>query len=336
MWKPWVSLLLAAMTMGVAGCTAPPAVTRHTFLLSPYKYVATAFDPATRVISSDITGRLVPLADALPKGMRAVTLAFAAGECGDDHWDGVPGAGLAVANVKRLAAASIDYVVATGGANQTFTCTTPAAFQAFIQTWYSARMVGVDFDIENQQTPTQIDQLVAAAKAAQVRYPHLRFSFTLATFGTTQRGQPALGDLGRVVLQAIRRQHFDTAIINLMVMDYDQADARHCTLGATGQCDMGASAIAAVADFHTRFQVPYDRIEATAMIGGNDTRGETFTLADARTLTAYAHQVGLVGLHYWSFDRDRDCLRGKPSRPCNQWNQAGTFAFARTFMGQAR
>jgi hypothetical protein len=329
-------LWLAAATLAIAGCTTSPTITRDTYLFSPYKYVATAFDPATSVIASDITGRVLPVADAMPKGMHALTIAFAAGECGHELWDGVFGTALAAANVRRLDRAGVDYVIATGGANQTFTCATPAAFLAFIETYHSARMVGVDFDIENHQTQAEIDALVADAKAAQARHPDLRFSFTLATFGTTQRGKAALGDTGLMVMRAIEAQRFDTAIINLMVMDYDRPDVQHCTLGARGGCDMGASALAAVEDFHARFKVPYRRIEATAMIGGNDTPGETFTLADARKLAAYARKVGLIGLHYWSFDRDRDCPRGNPARPCNNGAGAGTFAFARAFMGQAR
>lgn len=335
MWKPLAGLLLAAGVAGLAGCARAPAITRTTYLFSPYKYVATAFDAKTRVISSDITGRRVPVEEALPKGMHALTIAFAAGECGKELWDGVPGAELAAANIRRLDAAGVDYIIATGGANQVFTCATPAAFLAFIQTYRSPHMLGVDFDIEDKQTQAEIDALVADAKAAQARYPDMRFSFTLATFGTTQRGKPALGDTGLKVMQAINRQHFDTAIIDLMVMDYDRSDVQHCTLGADGRCDMGASAIAAVEDFHANFKVPYDCIEATPMIGGNDTPDETFTLADARTLVAYAHKVGLIGLHYWSFDRDRNCPRGNPDRPCNNWGKAGTFAFARVFMQQA-
>lgn len=334
--KPWTCLVAAGAALALAGCGAGPSAARTTYLFSPYKYVATGLDAASGIISSDITGRLMPVAEALPKGMHALTIAFAAGECGHELWDGVPGAKLAAANVGRLDTAGVDYVIATGGANQTFTCATPQAFLAFIETYHSAHMVGVDFDIEDQQTQAEIDALVADAKAAQRVYPEMRFSFTLATFGTTRRGKPALGTTGLKVMQAINRQHFDTAIIDLMVMDYDQADAQHCTLGANGQCDMGASALAAVEDLHARFKVPYDRIEATPMIGGNDTPDEAFTLADARMLVDYARKVGLIGLHYWSFDRDRNCPRGNPDRPCNNGGQAGTFAFARAFMGKAR
>lgn len=334
MWKRWTRLWLAGATLAVAGCAPAPSITRQTYLFSPYKYVATALDPATRIISTGITGRLMPVTEAMPKGMHALTIAFAAGECGRELWDGVPGAELAAANVARFDAAGIDYVIATGGANQTFTCATPAAFLAFIKTYRTPHLIGVDFDIENKQTQAEIDQLVADAKSAQAVYPDLRFSFTLATFGTTQRGKPALGDTGLRVMRAIAQQHFDTAIIDLMVMDYDRPDAQHCTLDAKGRCNMGASALAAVEDFHARFKVPYDRIEATPMIGGNDTPDETFTLEDARTLVEYARKVGLIGIHYWSFDRDRNCPRGNPNRPCNNWGKAGTFAFARAFMGQ--
>ena len=44
-------------------------------------------------------------------------------------------------------------------------------------------MVGVDFDIEGSQTQAEVAALVAAAKAAAVAFPAMRFSFTLATLG---------------------------------------------------------------------------------------------------------------------------------------------------------
>ena len=67
---------------------------------------------------------------------------------------------------------------------------------------------------------------------------------------------------------------------------------------------MGQSAIQAAMDFHGYYKLPYNRIELTPMTGPNDSAGETFTIGDTDTLSAWARSNGIAGLHYWSFDRD--------------------------------
>lgn len=43
------------------------------------------------------------------------------------------------------------YILSTGGAAGSFTCSSDAGFQSFIQKYLSANLVGVDFDIEAGQ-----------------------------------------------------------------------------------------------------------------------------------------------------------------------------------------
>ncbi|WP_224756147.1 hypothetical protein [Streptomyces sp. col6] len=51
------------------------------------------------------------------------------------------------------------------------------------------------------------------------------------------------------------------------------------------------------------------------MIGVNDVAGETFTLADATSLRAFAHRNGVGALSMWASFRDRACTDGEdPSR----------------------
>lgn len=68
------------------------------------------------------------------------------------------------------------------------------------------------------------------------------------------------------------------------------------------------------------------------MIGGNDTQGETFTLADVATVSAYVKQKGLAGARFWSLDRDLDCAPGSASPTCNSYGQAGTLGFMTAFL----
>jgi hypothetical protein len=95
---------------------------------------------------------------------------------------------------------------------------------------------------------------------------------------------------------------------------------------------MGQSAIAAAQNLHSYYGIPYANIELTPMIGGNDTQGETFTLADVTTMSNWVLQNGLVGVHFWSFDRDNDCAAGSSSPTCNSYGQAGTLGFTNAFI----
>ena len=68
------------------------------------------------------------------------------------------------------------------------------------------------------------------------------------------------------------------------------------------------------------------------MIGGNDTQSEVFTIPDVSTISAYAAQKGLAGIHFWSFDRDNDCAPGAASAICNSYGKAGRLGFTTGFL----
>jgi len=165
---------------------------------------------------------------------------------------------------------------------------------------------------------------------AQAKHPNLRFSFTLATLGGNSA--QSLGSIGVTTMNAIKAAGLTNYYINLMVMDYGTAGSSVCTLGSNGRCDMGQSAITAANSLHNYWGVPYNRIELTPMIGGNDAQDEVFSLADADKMTAWAKQNGLAGIHYWSLDRDTDCAPGYASPTCNSYGQAGNWGFANRFV----
>jgi hypothetical protein len=298
----------------------------------------------TNVISTEVTGAssAVSLLSVLPQGLNSVTWAFATGECGQETWGGLSPADLATANVSAFDSAGIGYIISTGGAAGSFTCGTDEGFQIFLQRYGSPHLLGVDFDIESGQTQAQIDALVDRVSVAQASNPGLRFSFTLATLapgngGTTAQslgsGAPdPLGSTGQLVMQAIAAKGLTGYFINLMVMDYGSAGASNCVVGASGQCDMGQSAIQAAMDLHDHYGLPYSQIELTPMIGGNDTTSETFALSDVDTISSFALQNNLGGLHFWSFDRDDDCAPGYASPTCNSYGSAGTLGFTQRFV----
>ncbi len=206
-------------------------------------------------------------------------------------------------------------MVSTGGAAGVFSCGTDAGFTQFIKNYYSANMIGIDFDIEAGQTQAQINALVQRVITAQKTYPNLRYSFTIATLATSQSGSAVavdmgasspnpLGDMGKMVMSAIQSAGLTKYTINLMVMDYGNPASSAVCVVSGGACQMGQSAIQAAMDLHNFYKLPYNQIELTPMIAANDTSGETFTLADVDTMSTFIKANGLVGAHYWSLDRD--------------------------------
>ena len=291
---------------------APPRASSvsRAFVFSPYKDVLLYLDPHAPTISIVTDDGVVPAVregrSNLPRGVSTLTWAFATGECGAELWRDVPAQAIADANVRAFDRAGIDYIISTGGAEGVFTCASDEGMERFIARYQSPHLVGIDFDIERDQSAALIDSLVRRVQTARKRYPRLRFTFTLATFGAGDGSHRSLNATGEKVMHAIRAAHLKHYYINLMVMNYGEASARNCVLSAGG-CDMQRSAVQAAVNVHRKYGVPLHRIELTAMIGVNDVVANVFTPADARALIRMAQRQHLGGVHYWSLDRDMPC-----------------------------
>lgn len=283
------------------------------------------------------TGSAIPLVGPgslvstyLPN-LSSISLAFATGECGSEAWIGVPGQTFANANVPSLSAAGLPYMIATGGANGTFTCASPANFEVFLARYMSPQMLGVDFDIEAGQSAAQVRNLVAAAAYGQTLHPNLRFSFTLATLAASDGSYAGVNALGDTVIRAIQASSLTNYTINLMVMDYGSPTAYVCVVAA-GACDMGRSAVQAVTNLQHTYGIPASRIELTPMIGMNDVTSEVLTVADVGVIAGYAVSAGLAGLHYWSLDRDTPCSSAVASPTCNSVSTTSPLQYTGAFL----
>ncbi|WP_437547311.1 glycosyl hydrolase [Sorangium sp. So ce367] len=320
-------------------------------LFGPYKDTSVNMNWDTSVISTKVSGTQAVFADDLDAaGGNVVSLAFATGECGNERWGGVPGAAMAAANVPVLEAAGVGYILSTGGAAGSFTCGSDTGFAAFLDRWAGPHLIGVDLDIEAGQSPQVIAALVQRLETAHAAYPNLRFSLTLATLASNEGASTArslgsnirssLNVLGDTAMAAVADVFgFDGSAatwpsyvtVNLMTMNYGSPGPGVCVVSG-GQCDMGQSAIQAAYNLHDHFGVPYANIELTPMIGGNDVRGELYTLTDVDETAAFARSQGLAGVHYWSYDRDVDCPIGAASPVCNSLGNAGTRGFLARFL----
>jgi len=306
-------------------------------LFSPYKDVTINMNWNTYQMQSAVEGSDLPVvgsgslvSDYIPK-LPAITLAFATGTCGSETWGGVSGADLAAENVPQLQAADLDYVISTGGADGTFSCGSTAAMEAFIATYASPNLVGIDFDIEGGQTESEIQSLVDAAAGAQSEYPKLQFSFTLATLGASDGSYGGVNSLGNEVVEAVLGSSLKNYVINLMTMDYGSTSDTVCVV-VNGSCEMAQSAIQAVENLEHTYGIPASKIGVTPMIGMNDTTSETFTIADVDTLTSYVKSNGLAGLHFWSLDRDTPCSDDYASPTCNSISSTTPLEYTKRFL----
>ena len=162
------------------------------------------------------------------------------------------------------------------------------------------------------------------------RNPDLRFSFTLAAVASNNSN--SLNATGQWVMQAIANEGLKHYFINLMVMNYGQAEPGNCVVRAN-QCDMAASAIRAVNNLSLQYHIPLYRIEVTPMIGINDVVTNVFTLEDAQKLTTFAQTYGLGGLHFWSINRDVPCTDdlARTSALCHGLSAKRKLAFTEVF-----
>ena len=304
-------------------------------LFSPYKDVTLSMNWNDTVISTNVQGSLSPLLTVLPKNVPAVTWAFATGECGNENWAGINPDVLALANVQNFVTANVNYVISTGGAAGIFTCTTETGMQTFINRYASANLVGIDFDIEGNQSQTDINHLVQQVAAVQASYPNLRFSFTLATLGSsnglvTSNLYGDLNALGDGVIKAIKQYGLSNYTINLMVMDFGAASTSVCVV-ANGVCDMGNTAIQAAINLNAKYGIPFSQIELTPMIGLNDVASETFSLQNVDTLSQWALNNKLAGIHFWSIDRDTPCSQTSASAICSSLTNVPVWGFSNRF-----
>jgi hypothetical protein len=335
-----LAAVAAATLLGASG-TAPAAGAPPFF--SVYKDTAVDFDWWHDIARTRVSGVTRALAeDVRLAGASTVTLAFANGECGDETWTGAAGEAVARANRPLFVAANVRYVISTGGQGGLFTCGTATGMQAFLARWDSPQLAGLDYDIEEAQTPAQVDDLVRRAAEVHASHPSLRVSFTIAT-EAPNAGAPVaveglgrglglqdpydpLGDVGHRVMDSIARllgwdgtpsTWPSYVTINLMTMDYATKPAKAYCVVKQGLCRMGESAVQAAYDLRSAWNVPPANTELTSMIGRNDAFDEQFTLADVDRVTAFAIAQGLAGVHTWSWDRDAPCKVQKASDTCN-------------------
>ncbi|MFC9127018.1 chitinase [Streptomyces sp. NPDC057099] len=187
-----------------------------------------------------------------------------------------------------------------------------------------------DFDIEGDELAdsASIEVRSKAIALLQKERTDLEVSFTLPVMPS------GLGKDSLALLASANDNGVKVATVNLMTMNY----------GSSFDGDMGGYALAAAKASHTQLKKVFGTSDAaawrgmalTSMIGVNDVDGETFTLADAAEVRAFAAGKGIGWVSMWSAARDRQCADGaktdKPATDCSGVKQSSG-AFAAEFTG---
>ena len=259
------------------------------------------------------------VATAKASGVKTFNLAFvvAGGGC-VPKWGGVSDlASDAVASqIGALRAAGGDVRVSFGGANGSELATacssaaaTAAAYQQVIDAY---GLTKVDFDVEggaltdtaaNTRRAQAIAQLQQTA-ASKGRTLDVSFTLPALPTGLTQDGINLVANAksGGVAIGAV----------NIMAMDFGDGVAPN----PNGQ--MGKYAIDAATATQAQVKsvlglsdaAAWSKVAVTPMIGVNDVASETFTVADAKQLAAFAATKHLAWLAMWSGTRDKPCDGG--------------------------
>ncbi|MDA8116355.1 MAG: chitinase [Actinomycetota bacterium] len=181
-----------------------------------------------------------------------------------------------------------------------------AQYQSVLSTYPSQ---GMDLDIEGavMSDAAAIDRNAKAVAQVEASFAaaHKRFNLWL-TIPATLNG---LDGNGKAVVAAFLRDHVSITGVNLMTMDFGQPVA-----------NMGDAVVGSLQAAHTQLQTlfrqygnslsakaTWNHMGATVMIGQNDSAGESFSLADARTLTAFADSSKIRRISFWSLNRDTGC-----------------------------
>ncbi|MFE6287907.1 chitinase [Streptomyces sp. NPDC057877] len=158
-----------------------------------------------------------------------------------------------------------------------------------------------DFDIEGD-TLTDADSVALRSEAIallQRDRPGLEVSFTLPVMPS------GLDDDSVALLESANDHGVQVATVNIMTMNY----------GSTYTGDMGAYAIRSAKATHAQLKEVFGQSDAgawramalTSMIGVNDVDGETFTLADAARVRAFAEEKEIAWVSMWATFRDQQC-----------------------------
>jgi chitinase len=250
-------------------------------------------------------------------------------------WNGVDAIGdpVVTSRVSKLTTTGATARVSFGGASGTelaASCDSVSALaRAYGQALDAVGSAQADFDVEGDELTDadSVDLRSRAIAALQRERPDLEVSFTLPVMPS------GLDADGLALLASANKYDVQVSTVNLMTMNYGESYA----------ADMGGYAIASATAAQAQLRKAFGTTDAdawkgmalTSMIGTNDVAGETFSLADAAQVRAFAVRKGISWVSMWSTFRDRQCSAADSAKADALTNCSGVKqspgAFAKAF-----
>ncbi|MFE6821868.1 ricin-type beta-trefoil lectin domain protein [Streptomyces sp. NPDC057690] len=171
-----------------------------------------------------------------------------------------------------------------------------AAYQKVVNA-YGLKAIDIDIEAAAYDSPTVQQRTVDALKTIKANNPGIK---VYITFGTGQNG-PDSSLIGRAAASGL-------TVDSWTIMPFN--------FGGAGQ-NMGQLTVRAAEGLKTAVKNAYGysddqayRRTGISSMNGITDNGETVTVADFRTILAYAQQRHLARLTFWSVNRDRPCTGG--------------------------
>lgn len=212
------------------------------------------------------------------------------------------------ARLKKLTASGATLRVSFGGASGKELATTCDSASELANAYAEALDAAggathADFDIEGDTLKDSAANTRRAEAIALLQKDRdLDVTFTLPVMPS------GLDDDSLALLAAANDEAVEVSTVNVMTMNY----------GESYQGDMSDYARTAARAAHTQLKKAFELSDAkawrgmalTPMLGVNDIDGETFTLADAAQLRAFAEKKGIAWVSAWATFRDVPCEAG--------------------------
>jgi hypothetical protein len=171
-----------------------------------------------------------------------------------------------------------------------------AAYQKVIDA-YRLKAIDIDIEAAAYDSPTVQQRTVDALKTVKAKNPGIK---VYVTFGTGQNG-PDSSLIGKAAASGL-------TVDSWTIMPFN--------FGGAGQ-NMGQLTVRAAEGLKTAVKNAYGysddqayRHTGISSMNGVTDNSETVTVADFRTILAYAQQRHLARLTFWSVNRDRPCTGG--------------------------
>jgi chitinase len=207
-------------------------------------------------------------------------------------------------------------IVSFGGQRNTelgLACTDAASLEAAYKSVVQRYSLStIDLDLEGTALSDPDARIRRAQAVAELQKSESATGHPLAVWLTLPVSPTGLTEDGTDTVAAMLAAGVDVAGVNAMTMDYGSAKPASQTMLQASESALTAlqrqlGILYSDAKTPLSSATLWGKVGATPMIGVNDTPGETFTLADATALNAFAQSKGIGRMSMWSLNRDQSC-----------------------------